>query len=80
MVGGGSRKILMGCIGLDLDSSEVVTQIHTGDKSAHDTMYQFLTLILSYSWINCNHAGNTNGYMDPWTHPPVLSLQLPPYL
>lgn len=35
MVGGGSRKIAMGCTVLDLDSSEVVTQVHTGDKSAH---------------------------------------------
>lgn len=70
----------MGYMVLDLDSSEVVTQIHTGDKSACDTIYQFLALILSYSWINCNHGGNTKGYMDPWTHPLVLSLQLPLHL
>ena len=35
MVGGGSRKCAMSCIVLDLDSSEVVTQIHKGDESAH---------------------------------------------
>ena len=35
MVGRGSRKSAMGCIVLDLDSSEVVTQIDKGDESAH---------------------------------------------